>query len=248
MKNIRLEIEAGLAVVRLDNGVPNGISMGMIADLEQALILVKSQAQGLILAGNPKFFSMGFHLPSLLTCNRSEVAEFFSRFNRVCLDFYTLPLPTIAAVAGHAPAGGTVLALTCDYRFLADKKVVMGLNEIKLGLAVPPLAQLILEQLTGGRQAARIIREGEFLPPAEALAVGMVDELHPAEEVETQAQSKIRRLMTLPTPTQALIKATRTETVRRTYALFGPEWEERWVDLFFLPETQDILRPIAEKF
>ncbi|MFH2057592.1 MAG: enoyl-CoA hydratase-related protein [Pseudomonadota bacterium] len=72
------------------------------------------------------------------------MVDFFQRFNQLTLDLYTLPLPTACAISGHAIGGRNILALTGDYRFMAEGKKRIGLNEIQLGVPVPYLADLIL--------------------------------------------------------------------------------------------------------
>jgi enoyl-CoA hydratase/carnithine racemase len=87
-----------------------------------------SSVSALVLgSSNDKFLSIGFDIPRLFELPREDFTTFFSEFNRVCLSLYTLPKPTIAAITGHAVAGGCILALCCDYRFIAegDRKSVV---------------------------------------------------------------------------------------------------------------------------
>lgn len=77
------------------------------------------------------------------------------------LALYTLPKPVVAAITGHAIAGGCILALCCDYRFISEGRKLMGLNEVKLGVPVPYLADRVLHALVGTRYAREIIESGE---------------------------------------------------------------------------------------
>ena len=107
----------------------------------------------MVLAGGTKFFSIGLNLPELIGLNRKEMAEFWERFTQTVFGLYTLPMPTVCAVCGHAVAGGNILALTCDYRIGSTENRKIGLNEILLGLPVPYLADLMLRQVSGDRAA-----------------------------------------------------------------------------------------------
>ena len=96
------------------------------------------------------------------------MADFWHRFEDMVLALYTNPLPTACAIAGHAPAAGTILAIACDFRFLATGKKLIGLNEITIGLPVPFLADLMLRQAVGDRAATEIEYSGDLLIPEKA--------------------------------------------------------------------------------
>src|ERR1700710_1596046 len=89
------------------------------------------------------------------------------------------PIPIAAAITGHAPAGGTVLALYCDWRVMAEGDFKAGLNEVRVGLALPPVILAALRRQVGPRQAERLATAGLLLPPVEAERAGLVDELAP---------------------------------------------------------------------
>ncbi|MBW2252368.1 MAG: enoyl-CoA hydratase/isomerase family protein, partial [Deltaproteobacteria bacterium] len=153
IEKVKIEEQEDVALLRLDSKVSNAISSQMIENLSAAINRIKVEFRGMVLAGGEKFFSMGFDLPALLKLDRSGVTGFFYSFNQVVLDIYTLPMPTACAITGHAIAGGTILASSCDYRFLASGRKLMGLNEIKLGVPVPYLSDLMLRQIVGDRAA-----------------------------------------------------------------------------------------------
>lgn len=133
MACVKIEQRGRVAIIRLNNGVTNALSPDLVHDLALELTRVKDQFQGIVLAGGAKFFCIGFDLPKVLTLDRAEMARFFYEFNQVAFDLLTLPLPTACAIAGHAIAGGNILALTCDYRFAGSGKKLIGLNEVRLG-------------------------------------------------------------------------------------------------------------------
>ena len=87
----------------------------MLRDIELLLPEVREAFRGLVLAGNPKFFSIGLDLPELLTLDRGGMTDFWHRLEDMVLALYTNPLPTACAIAGHAPAAGTILALARSF-------------------------------------------------------------------------------------------------------------------------------------
>ena len=245
---VSVEMRESVAVVRLNNGVTNAISVQMPAELSRALDLAQAEAGAVVLAGGAKFFSMGFDLPNLLKMDRSGVEAFLESYNQVLLKIYELPRPTAAAIAGHAPAGGAILTLPCDYRFMASGKTIIGLNEILIGLSVPYLAASILRRLVGDRTADRMCGEGTFLNGEPAREIGLVDEVCSPEAVEERAVEKMARLAEFNPKAFAGNKVVRTAPVRRLYEEYGLAADQAWLDLFFDEQVRLLLAGAAEKF
>jgi len=234
--------------MRLNNEVTNALSPEIVDDLSSALTQVKSEFQGIILAGGAKFFCIGFDLPRLLKLDRTGMTRFFHEFNQVAFNLFTLPLPTACAIAGHAIAGGNILALTCDYRFAASGNKLIGLNEIKLGVPVPYLADLILRQIVGDRAAKEILYHGKFIALSEAEKIGLVDEIVPQEELEDHAVKKISELAALPRAAFSTIKANRIDVIRLTYEKYYKSKNENFLDCWFSKPVQALLTDAAKKF
>lgn len=248
MAKVVIEDRKNLAIVRLSNGVTNAISPELVDDLSPALKQVKDEFYGAVLAGGAKFFSIGFDLPELLKLDRAGVRHFFYSFNQAALELFTLSIPTACAIAGHAVAGGNILALTCDYRFAASGKKLIGLNEIKLGVPVPYLADLMLRQIVGDRAATDMIYRGEFMVSSEAQKIALVDEVLAEDRVEARALEKVEELAALPRPAFADIKDTRVEAIRNMYEENYKSKHEYFLDCWFTQETQKLLTEAAKKF
>lgn len=195
-EKVLLKGHGEIALVRLGNGVTNSLTPELVAELARALTFIRDRFKGLVLAGGEKFFSMGFDIPSLLKVSQKEMSRFYSDINQLWLDLYTLPLPA-AAVQAHAIADCTILAMMRDWRVAAKGRSLFGLNEIKLGVPVPYLSDLVLRQITGDRAADRIVFEEEFLDSARALEIGLVDRVAEKQEVEEAAIQKAARLVAL---------------------------------------------------
>ena len=143
MKWINAVTEDSVRILKLNRGVTNAINAELLKELEDSLREISNDPEicALVLtSANNKFFSAGFDIPELYPQEPSGFKDFFRSFNRICLDLYTLPCPTVAALTGHTVAGGFILASCCDYRFMAQGKKLCGLNEIQIGVPVPYIA------------------------------------------------------------------------------------------------------------
>lgn len=248
MPKVTVTMQGETAVLRLDNGITNAISSELVDDLVSALDRIRASANGLVLTGNEKFFSIGFNLPELVQLDHKGMRDFFIRFDQLSYDLYTLPMPTACAMTGHAVAGGNVLALTCDFRFAAEGKKLIGLNEATIGLPVPYLPDLILRQVVGDRAATEMIYHGQFLAGSEAAGIGLVDALLPLPEVERQAIAKINTLAALPRGAFVIIKENRTEAVRRSYELYNQAKLAGMLECWFDDSVQQLLKDTAQRF
>jgi enoyl-CoA hydratase/carnithine racemase len=151
-------------------------------------------------------------------------------------------------MAGHAIAGGTILALTCDFRYAISEKKKMGLNEVKLGVPVPYLADLMLRQIVGDRQATPVLFGGEFLSFPDAHRMGLVNETASKDALEDQVLSHAAELAAHPPIAFAETKASRTETIQARYEQYGKAKNRAFLNCWFSPEGQRLLRAAAEKF
>ena len=248
MSKVKIEAHDDVAILRLSNGVTNAISPELVDDLAETLHQAKKEFKGLILAGGTKFFSIGFDLPALLQLDRPAMADFYFKFNQTVLDLYTLPLPTACAIAGHAIAGGTILALAADFRFASSGRKLMGLNEVKIGVPVPFLADLMLRQIVGDRQATELNYRGEFLEAEQAHKIGLLDVVCFAQELDQKAIEKIADLTALPRYGFPLIKANRVEEIQSRFKEKGSVKIGLFIDCWFNPAVQELLKEAAKRF
>lgn len=186
MKKVSVARQDRVAIVRLERGVTNAMDLDFVNKLSEVLGSVEQDpyTSSLVLSSaNDKFFSIGLDIPNLFGLSRDDFQAFYRTFNLFCLNLYTFPKPTVAAITGHATAGGCILAICCDYRIIAQGRKFMGLNENKLGVPVPYLADCVLGDLVQETSAREIIETGEFYPPEETLRMRLVDKVVPLEEV-----------------------------------------------------------------
>jgi len=189
----------GIAELSLNRPPANALNTALVSALHESLDgEIAAGCRALILTGLPGMFSAGLDVPELIRLPRPQVHDFWSRFFALCRALVESPVPVIAAVSGHAPAGGAVLALCCDYRVAVAGRFRIGLNEVRVGLPVPSTILRLLADTVGERTAARLAMRGDMPQVEEAVALGLVDELVSADALMPRARELAGELVALP--------------------------------------------------
>ncbi|MGE0158544.1 MAG: enoyl-CoA hydratase/isomerase family protein [Gemmatimonadales bacterium] len=157
-----------------------------------------SGAAAVVISGAPGMFTGGLDVPTLLALGRDEIRELWRRFYATLRAVAASEIPVCAAITGHSPAAGAVLAVFCDYRVMAEGPFKIGMNEVQVGLVPPPPLQYALKRLTGPRAGDALLVAGALVGPAEALRVGLVDEVVALDRVVPAAIAWGERLAALP--------------------------------------------------
>ena len=234
--------------LRLARPPVNALSPELIVALKKAIQAAPGDgARALILSGSPGRFSGGLDVPLLLGFDRPAMAALWRDFYALLGAIACSSIPIVAAITGHAPAGGTVLALFCDLRVMASGDYKIGLNEVPVGIPIPPVILAGARRLVGPRLAERLAVSGEFLSPQDALGFGMIDEVVALEKVVDRAVERCRRLLALPAEAMA---STRRLARADLVAIFAADLEpelQRVVASWWSAETQESLRALAER-
>jgi enoyl-CoA hydratase/carnithine racemase len=235
--------------LRLDRPPVNALDPELIAALRAALAAAPGEgAQALVLSGAPGIFSAGLDVPRLLALDRAGIRAAWAEFYGLMATLAGSAVPVAAAITGHSPAGGAVLAILCDHRVMAEGEFTIGLNEVQVGIAMPPVIHAVLSRLVGPRQADRLCVGGLMIDPEEALRVGFIDELVPPEQVVAIALHWCRTLLALPR--RAMLETRRTARAPLA-ALLGAQGDpaevELMVERWFSAETQATLAAVVER-
>jgi enoyl-CoA hydratase len=226
---VEVEAKDAVALVRMRRGKVNAIAPELLADLVRALDAC-ADARALVLVGHGSAFSAGLDLPLLAGLDREAMRAFMGTFTDAMLRLFEAPAPLVAAVNGHAIAGGCVIALQADVRIAADGPALIGLNETHLGLGLPPVVLHTLRLAVPATSFAKLALEGTLVPARRALELGLVDEVVPEAEVLPRALEHAAGLAALPPAGVRQVKAlARRGTAARIRAESGPELE-RWLD------------------
>ncbi|MGH8076348.1 MAG: enoyl-CoA hydratase/isomerase family protein [Lysobacter sp.] len=235
--------------LKLARAPVNALDPTLCTDLRDAVTsAVDGGAQGLVLAGGPKVFSAGLDVPHLLSLgdDRHALRTAWEVFFDAAMALAACPVPVVAALAGHAPAGGCVLALCCDYRVMASGPFRIGLNETLVGLVAPEGIQRLLRRVVGTYRAERLLVAGEMLDAEQALQAGLVDELVDIDSVAHRARVWLDHLLTLPRQamlqTRAIARADLIEALQPQHIQL-----DRFIDDWYSADTQSALRALLAK-
>jgi enoyl-CoA hydratase/carnithine racemase len=190
--------------LRLARPPVNAFDTALSRELRLAVDAAAKDARGIVISGRPGMFSGGLDVAAVLQLDQAgRLGELWHEYSSLCRTLAASAIPVVAAITGHAPAGGAVLATFCDYRVMAKsadsaKPFRIGLNETQVGLIVPPEIQTGLRRLVGAHRAERLMVAGAMLDSDAALRAGFVDELAAAEDVVARALDWLRALLALP--------------------------------------------------
>uniref|UniRef100_A0A2K6SYA5 Enoyl-CoA delta isomerase 1, mitochondrial n=3 Tax=Saimiri boliviensis TaxID=27679 RepID=A0A2K6SYA5_SAIBB len=205
------DASAGVAVMRFNNPPVNTLSLEFLTELVISLEKLENDKsfRGLIITSDrPGVFSAGLDLREMCGRSPAHYAEYWKAVQELWLRLYQSSLVLVAAINGACPAGGCLMALTSDHRILADNpKYSIGLNETLLGIVAPFWFKDTLVNTIGHRAAERALQLGLLFPPAQALQVGIVDQVVPEERVQSVALSAIAQWMAIPDHARQLTKA-----------------------------------------
>ncbi|MBI4349687.1 MAG: enoyl-CoA hydratase/isomerase family protein [Elusimicrobia bacterium] len=245
------EDREGVRTVTMSRPPSNGLSEAFLARLaeEAKAAAAAPEVKAVILrSALPKYFSSGMDGADLMDSGGRPRPQLFENLFLTYRAWLELPKPTVAAVESYALAGGCIVAMSCDFRVIARETGRMALNEIRLGLSPTPLFLSRLLSIgvspAGVRQLAL---KGRTLRADEALAVGLVDRVVGAAELNAEAFAEARSLMRLPPLAYAAVKS----HLMRSQ---GPDFETTWREslaefprLVESPEAREALAGVASR-
>ncbi len=205
---LALETIDGVARITLQNPPVNALNPSILDGLDAALDAISSRgkARAVVLRSDcPGFFSAGDDIDQLREMD-AAILELLPRVHQVLDKLEALPLPTIAAINGHALGGGLELAMACDLRFMGQGSGRIGLPEVRIGMIPAFGGTQRLPVLVGKARALELMYKGLQLEPEEASKIGLVNGVHPQSNLEEQVQDYAVRLARQATGAIARIK------------------------------------------
>ncbi len=249
-----LRHDGDIIELRLARAPVNALDPELCDALQQALAdAIAGGAKAVVLSGNQKVFSAGLDVPYLLSLgsDRAALLAGWGAFFDAIRALAASPVPVVAAITGHSPAGGCVLALCCDYRVMARaedpaRPYRIGLNETQVGLVAPVGIQRLMERTVGKHRAGVLLATGELVDAERALAIGLVDELAPGDQVVARAVAWLQSLLALP---RQPVLTTRAISRADLIAALEPEniQLERFIDAWTEPDTQAGLKALVAR-
>jgi enoyl-CoA hydratase len=240
---IEVEKRGNVAILRMRAGKANAMNVRLLEALDATLENV-DDADAMAITGEGKAFSAGLALPELIELDRESILHMIAIFERVMRRVLVFPRATVAAINGHALAGGCVLALMCDARLMSAGKI--GLNEIQLGIGLPSIVIDPVRAKISPHALGPIVLEGRVMDPAEALQLGLVDEVVDPAALEARMVEVAMQRAAAP--------IAYTQIKRALLAPMLREWDRRhedareaWLDTWFSEHAQRTLRATVER-
>jgi enoyl-CoA hydratase len=188
----------GILTLQLAHGKASAIDVELLEALLRELDGVAEDVRALILTGTGSIFSAGVDLFRLADGGADYTRRFLPLLSRCLRALFAFPRPVVAAANGHAIAGGCVLVLAADARLMAAGAGRIGLPELLVGVPFPTAALEVVRFVVPRDKVQSLVYTGRTLPPEEALAAGLVDDVVPPENLLARAQEVARQLALIP--------------------------------------------------
>lgn len=198
-----LEREAadnGLVIVRLTHGSANAMDAPMMHAMADAwrTLAADPACRAVVVTASGPIFSAGADLLTLLRNPPSYLDEWLPALSDAFGGAFRFPKPMVAAVNGHAIAGGCVLTCAADYRIMAAGRARIGVTELLVGVPFPLVPLEIMRFAAAPKQLPTLLLGGRTFLPEEAIGQGLIDEVAPAAELLPRAVAAAERLAALP--------------------------------------------------
>lgn len=241
MPNFDLAITDSLAVITMTRGKVNAINPEFVRDLNALLdhLEDRPEIRALVLTGRGKFFSFGLDIPELYDYSPEAMTSFIQSFCRLYRRLFLFPKPLIAAINGHAIAGGSILATTSDRRLMVSGGAKIALNEVTFGASLFAGAVAMLQFACGPRLAETVLLTGRMFTPDEALTIGLVDRITSETELLPAASALAGELGLNAGPHFTSLKRLSRQPIADQWMLREPASIEEWIKIWYSPATRE---------
>ncbi len=248
-KTISLTQEGAIGILTLNcPEIMNPINNEFISELSQAIdrIAEEEKIRVMILTGGNKVFAAGGDIKAMMQFTPLQAKKFVIPIHKVLNQITELPKPTIAAIGGFALGGGVEMTLTCDFRIAADN-AKFGFPEINLGIFPAAGGSQRLPRLIGMAKAKELMFTGDTIDAATALAIGLVNQVVPREELMERAMKLAEKLSSKPPITIKALKES-MHNVFNTDINMGLKMEmEKFCSLFSTEDQKEGMGAFLEK-
>lgn len=219
--------EGDLVIVRIHAGKVNALDLEGLLALRGAIDAVGPSA--IVLTGTERVFSAGVDLARLLQEDADYTRAYLRALEDLVQSLFDRSTPVVAALTGHAIAGGCLIASACDYRIMGQGRI--GVTEALVGFPIPPGALEAFRYVAGPRTAA-MVSSGRTVDPEQALALGLIDEVVAADDVLSRGRDVARLFGATPSETfeshKRMLRADASARIRDARIRFGAGIEAIW--------------------
>ena len=225
---LRIDEQGEIAIAYLSRPPVNALDRELLQAIADGFAkLAVSDAAAVVLTGDGPAFSAGADLYAVIEGSTEYIEGTVPALSAAFGSLFEFPRPVVAAVNGHAIAGGAVLTCECDYRIMAQGSGKIGISELKVGVPFPTYAIEIMRFAVAPQHFQELVYLARAYEPEVALAKGMLDEVVPADRLLPRAIEVAERLGRIPRATfEAMKKIIRQPTLDRI-ARYGPDHDEK---------------------
>ncbi len=238
--------QEGVLTLRLAHGKASALDVELLDALLRELDGIPEDVRAIVLTGTGSIFSAGVDLFRLTRDGADYVRQFIPLLSRFLCTLFAFPKPVVAAVNGHAIAGGCIIALASDIRLMADGNGKIGVPELLVGVPFPTAALEVVRFAVPRDQFQSLIYTGRTVSAREAIAAGLIDEVVAPDALATRAQEVARQLATIPPTTYRLTKqclrAPALERIEKAGAIQDQTAMEVWAATQTHAHIRDYLR------
>ena len=243
----RKQVSDSVTVVQFDHGPVSALDLEFLLSLRAELAELADSDTAVVLTGTGSAFSAGVDLFRVLDGGAAYVAQFIPALSGAFEDIFAYRRPVVAAINGHAIAGGCVIASCADHRVMADGRGRIGVPELLVGVAFPASALAAVRYATGDVGVADLVYSGVTLLPAEALERGLVDEVIPEAELLDRAIAKAEQLASIPAAAFAHTKRSLRDRYWTEMDETGRHRDAEMLEIWKSPETMAAIAAYVQK-
>ncbi|GFT15849.1 enoyl-CoA delta isomerase 1, mitochondrial [Nephila pilipes] len=238
----------GTARVILQNPPVNALNTELLVKLSTIIKdLEERKFRGFILeSASPKVFCAGLDISELYNPSEEKITVLWKAFQTLWKTLYLTPLITVAAINGHAPAGGCVLALSCDHGIMVKSGGIIGLNETLLGFPAPKWVQLLLVNACKLGKAEHSLKISKLFTPQEAVEHDIVNELVDSSYLHSKAEEAMDKFLSIPVSSFTKTKLSMRKPFVDDLISYQERDLEDVVGMFLHSETQKMIGKYLE--
>lgn len=245
---INVTMQGGIALVTMTHGKANALDIEFCDALaKQVKELVRPEVRAVVLTGQGGIFSAGVDLRRIGADGADYVRAFLPTLHRLYEALFFLEKPVVAAINGHAIAGGAVLAACADRRVMARGNGRVGITELLVGVPFPALAFEIVRFALPPRHLAISVYSGEICLPDEALRRGWIDEIVEPGALMARAMAVANELTALSPAAFTMSKQQIRRGVGEEFARLGAATDEKVTAIWTAPETLARIRDFVAR-
>jgi enoyl-CoA hydratase/carnithine racemase len=243
-----VERKGDIEILRMQYGPANAMDVDFCVGLTNAVLeLASSSSRAIVLTGQGKIFGAGVDLPQLLEGGIDYVRRFLPALDDVLEALFFCHKPIVAAVNGHAIAGGCLLACCADRRIMAAGKGRVGVPELRVGVPFPTVAMEIMRARTAPSYYEEVTLGGETYSAEDARQRGLIDVVVAADQLLSEALTAAESLAAIRPAIFSFSKQQARQPVRAAIEINGKLNETMVHELWELPETLDAVRQFVAR-